>query len=362
MRTLLAALLGALALLCAVILWPFLAALVWAVVLAYVTWPGYRLVRRLCGQRATLAAVLLTILVALGLIGPLSWLAVLLQIQVAEAYQSVLAYGTEGGAALPAFVRKIPWLGELLQRTFDHYASDPQLIRQLIVGWAQRSRTELLGVIGNVGRNLAKFLITLVTVFFLYRHGDRLAVQATRVVGRFFGERLNPYFHAAGAMTRAVVYGLLATALAQGALAGLGYWVAGVQAPILLAVLTALLALIPFGTPVIWVSAGDQRRDARAVSAGHARRARRPGRLRAGGSVCWSRRPRGRHGRMARVAGGACRQSTAIRGALSARIVLRWPSTHRQRSRGRGQLHKRFFASTLGLLSKPGRRRLGQAR
>ena len=244
------------ALLCAVILWPFLTALVWAVVLAYVTWPGYSLMCRLCGQRATLAAAVLTVLVALSLIGPLSWLALLLQIQAAEAYQAVLAYGTEGGATLPVFVRRIPWLGELMQRTFDQYAADPQLIRQLLIDWAQRSRTELLGVIGNVGRNLVKFLITLVTVFFLYRHGDRLVVQATRVVGRFFGERLDPYFHAAGAMTRAVVYGLLATALAPGALAGLGYWVAGVQAPILLAVLTALLALIPFGTPIIWVSVG----------------------------------------------------------------------------------------------------------
>lgn len=81
-RTLLAGLLGALALLCAVILRPFLTALVWAAVLAYVTWPGYSLVRRLCRQRATLAAAVLTALVALSLIGPLSWLALLLQIGV----------------------------------------------------------------------------------------------------------------------------------------------------------------------------------------------------------------------------------------------------------------------------------------
>ncbi|MEA3276350.1 MAG: AI-2E family transporter, partial [Pseudomonadota bacterium] len=46
------------------------------------------------------------------------------------------------------------------------------------------------------------------------------------------------------------------TALAQGALAGLGYWVAGAGAPVLLGALTALLALVPFGAPLVWGSVG----------------------------------------------------------------------------------------------------------
>lgn len=255
-RILLVCLLGALTLLCVVILRPFLTALVWAVVLAYVTWPSHIRVRQLCRHRSTLAAALLTFLVAFSLIGPFCWLALLLQDQVADTYQALLTCRAEGGAVLPAFLRKIPWLGDVVQRTFERYAADPLLIRQLLIDWAQRSRAELLGVIGDAGRNFAKLLITVVTVFFLYRDGDHLVQQASRVVSRFFGDRLSQYFHAAGAMTRAVVYGLLATALAQGALAGLGYWVAGLQAPILLAVLTALLALIPFGAPIIWGSTG----------------------------------------------------------------------------------------------------------
>ena len=53
-----------------------------------------------------------------------------------------------------------------------------------------------------------------------------------------------------------MVYGLVLTALAQGLLAGLGYWAAGVRSPALLAVVTALIALIPFGTPFVWGSIG----------------------------------------------------------------------------------------------------------
>ena len=43
--------------------------------------------------------------------------------------------------------------------------------------------------------------------------------------------------------TKAVVYGIVLTALVQGVLAGLGYWVAGLQAPVLLGALTGLIAL-----------------------------------------------------------------------------------------------------------------------
>ena len=149
-RTLLGCLLGALALLCAVVLQPFVTALVWAAVLAYVTWPGYRVVRRLCRQRSTLAASLMTLLIALCCSDP-SWLAILLQDQIGDAYQAVRSYGLAGGDALPAFLRKIPWLGDVIQRAVNRYAADPLLMRQLLVNWAQRSRTELLGLIGNVG-------------------------------------------------------------------------------------------------------------------------------------------------------------------------------------------------------------------
>ena len=63
--------------------------------------------------------------------------------------------------------------------------------------------------------------------------------------------RLSATLHA-----RRVVYGLLLAAFAQGLLAGLGYWVAGVNAPAFWGAATALIALIPFGAPLIWVSIG----------------------------------------------------------------------------------------------------------
>ena len=77
-----------------------------------------------------------------------------------------------------------------------------------------------------------------------------------RVVERFFARRLDRYLEAAGAMLKAAIFGLLVTAIVQGAIAGVGFAVFGVEAPVLLGVLTAVASIIPVvGTFLIWGSA-----------------------------------------------------------------------------------------------------------
>jgi predicted PurR-regulated permease PerM len=157
---------------------------------------------------------------------------------------------------LPDILRAIPWLGDWLQENFDHLTSSPAALREQIGEWIDQRTGELLDLLGGVGRNAARLGLALFTVLFLYRDGETVLGQFRQVLGRFVGSRVEAYLAAVGATTRAVVYGLVLTALAQGALAGLGYWVAGVQSPLLMALITTLIALIPFGTPFVWGSIG----------------------------------------------------------------------------------------------------------
>jgi predicted PurR-regulated permease PerM len=90
-------------------------------------------------------------------------------------------------------------------------------------------------------------------LFFLYRHGDSVLAQFRGVATRWLGEAARGYIQAVGVTVRAVVFGIVFTALAQGLLAGLGYWVAGVSAPALWGMVTALVSLIPFVGPVVWI-------------------------------------------------------------------------------------------------------------
>jgi predicted PurR-regulated permease PerM len=108
-------------------------------------------------------------------------------------------------------------------------------------------------LIGGVGRNLTKLVIAMVSLFFMYRDGEEFSAQVHHALQRLFGAaRVQHYIDAVGGTVKAVVYGIVLAALAQATLAGLGYWVAGVPAPLLFAALTFLVGLVPFAIPFMW--------------------------------------------------------------------------------------------------------------
>lgn len=254
-RGLLAVLLGALAWLCIVVLRPFITPIAWAAIIAYVSWPAYRRVERLCRHRPAASALVMTTLVTVVIVAPLLLLGVLVQDEVAGAYRALIAYRT-GAAELPAFLRSWPGLADSVQHAIDQLAGEPAVLRQLVVDWAMDSHDALLGMVGSVGRNVAKFIVALITVFFFYRDGHRLAQQSGAIMAQLFGDRLDRYVRAGTTMARAVVFGFVVTAVAQGTIAGIGYAAVGADAPIALGALTALASIVPVvGTGLVWGTA-----------------------------------------------------------------------------------------------------------
>lgn len=255
-RGLLIALAGALALLCLFVLRPFLSSMLWAATLAYVTWPVYCRLPAPLQRVPTAAALLMTLVVAAVVVLPLFWLLVLVQRELFDAYRQFTFYLGQGPHALPTSVRSVPWLGAWLQEALDRYASDPTMLAREIADTLKGWRGELGALLGGVARNLGKLLITSLTLFFFYRDGAALVQQLRRVARRLFNDQLNRFAYSAGLMTRALVYGTLVTALAQGLIAALGYWIFGLQAPALLGALTGVLSAAPsLGTAFVWVPA-----------------------------------------------------------------------------------------------------------
>ncbi len=234
------------------VLSPFLAALAWAGILAYVTWPLHvRLCRRLPG-RDSLAALLMTLGVAATLLLPLAWVMFTLAGDVAAVSASFKQLATQGLPPLPAGILAWPG-GEWLAEQYRRVQADPAWVRAQVAALGLTDVASLKVVLGGVGRNVAKFGLAVFALFFLYRHGDSVLVQFRGVATRWLGDSARGYILAVGVTVRAVVFGIVLTALAQGVLAGLGYWVAGVSAPVLWGVITALVSLIPFVGPVVWI-------------------------------------------------------------------------------------------------------------
>ena len=255
-RIILVVLLSALAVGALVVLAPFIVPVAWAAVLAYTTWPLHARIVSWCGGRVGVSAGLMTLLLVFVFVAPLFLIVMLMQVEVKAAYASVIASLHRGPLVVPEVVRSLPFLGEWVQQWVDTVSRDPVASAAMLGQWLEARGGEVMHLLGGAGRNAVKFALSLLTVFFLYCHGESLLDQMRRVLHRAIGARVDHYLVAVGATTRAVVFGLVLTALAQGTLAGVGYAVAGVSAPVLLGALTALLALLPFGAPLVWLPIG----------------------------------------------------------------------------------------------------------
>ncbi|MGH8207831.1 MAG: AI-2E family transporter [Steroidobacteraceae bacterium] len=253
-RLLLAAAAVALALACVLVLWSFIAPILWAIVLAYASWPLYRRLRTLLRGLNPAAALLMTVIIGCLVVLPVLYILVLVQSELVSAYKGLSGYLAHGPPQLPAFIRRVPWLGSRAQDALQRFVANPAVLAQQAGTWMLSWASRFGSLVGSVGRNLVKLSLTLLTLFFFFRDGEMIVMQARRVLRRFFTNRLDAYLVLAGLMTRAVVYGLVVTAVAQGAIAGIGYAVIGLTAPVLLGVLTGILSIVPLvGTAIVWV-------------------------------------------------------------------------------------------------------------
>lgn len=232
----------------------FVVPLAWAAILAYISWPLHLRISGPLRGRKTLAALCTTLLLSALIVAPLVWIAFLLQAEIVEVYGK-LPYWLEQKPAVPGIAARIPFLGAELERLLAPFEDLRALLHERAMPWLRRGSAWLPGMLGDVGYHLAMLGFSLLTLFFLYRDGPDVHRQASRVLRRILGARLEGYMAATKSTLKAVVYGIVLTAIAQGGIAGLGYWATGVGAPILLSLITMCFALIPFGTPLVWGAA-----------------------------------------------------------------------------------------------------------
>lgn len=230
----------------------FIVPVAWAVILTYVSWPLNQRMRALLGRHVNTSALLMTLLLAGAFAVPVVWVVAMLRAEVASVYPAVVGYLGRGPGALPPYIAKIPWLGSEIEHLLRLAVDDPTALRAHVLDLVKPWADQTLGVLEDLGRTVFKFLFALLTAFFLYRDGEPLQKQWRQLFLGLLGPRALGYLQAIAGTTRAVLYGLIVTALIQGAVAGVGYWGAGVEAPVLLGVVTVIAALVPFGAPVVW--------------------------------------------------------------------------------------------------------------
>lgn len=248
---------GALALLvigCALVLRPFLSALLWAAVICFSTWPVFTRCERALGGRRGLAAVVMTLLVAVVLVAPFAVMIAAL----AESIGSVVAASADilaqGPPMPPPWVAALPVVGEHLAAYWLSLAYNaPAFIIEVKKLFGPATDIAVAGgtvaVIGFLDLVMSVFI-----AFLFYRHGWQMAAYVRDIAERFAGPRARRLLKVVGATVTGVVYGLIGTAFAQAGLAAIGFWIAGVPHALLLGFLTFVLSFVPVGPPLVWAS------------------------------------------------------------------------------------------------------------
>ncbi len=226
----------------ALVVAPYLNYVLLAVILAYILYPGQRLLERYVSS--TVAAFALVLVAILVILLPILYL---LSIAIREALQVVAAIqeGTIGPDAIEGRLADVGYGVELE----DLYAAYQEPIATGLQGLA----TGAVGIVGGIPELLIGLTVTLFVLFSLLRDGERLVAWVCRVTPLRPAVQTELLAELDRLMWASVVGNVVVAAI-QAVLLGAGLSVLGVPAVAFLTVATFVLALLPLvGAFGVWV-------------------------------------------------------------------------------------------------------------
>ena len=235
--------------------WPFLKPLLLGALLAGLFHPLYRCITRLLGGRQSLGAgVTLLVLLVLGL-GPISvFLGIVVQQALTVSDQAIPWLSQHLGAASTSNIHD--WLVQRFPALAEYMPSQEQLLQQ--VGTAAKTAGAfLVGFASRMTVTTAAFLLNLFVMlyamFFFFKDGHKILERIFYYLP-LSDEDERSMLARFTSITRATVKGTLVIGVIQGTLAGVAFWVAGIDGAALWGTIMTILAIIPgIGAPLVWV-------------------------------------------------------------------------------------------------------------
>lgn len=219
------------------LLWPYRGPVVFALVVAFLAHPLYTRLARALPKRWMAASVVL-LLVGILLLAPLALLTGLL---VREAQGALGSLSATGGTAV---------FSDLLTRVGVDAARADALVEEGRVRAAAFLQDLAVPALSGTLDILLAAVIFFILLYFALVDGARLVrwLQRLSPLDERPHRRL---LEGAGERVKALVWGSLLIALAEGVLAGLGWWLLGMPSPILWGSVMTIMAVIPIVGPFV---------------------------------------------------------------------------------------------------------------
>jgi predicted PurR-regulated permease PerM len=235
--------------LCWLMLRPFLGVLAWAIVLVIVFYPVHKKIASRIGRRS-LSALVSCVLVVLVFVLPLTMLVVAVIQELTKVVPNLPTNLSELLSQQPAI------LGRLSQWMQARLGIDILGLQDFFIQQFRNLSESLLGasfsLVGNIVTSIVKAFFVIFTMYYLFRDSDKIVNKLPDALP-LSREQSEALISRTQQVVSASVYGVVTIAALQGLLAGLAYWILGIPSPVLWAVLTAFVCMIPIaGSFLVW--------------------------------------------------------------------------------------------------------------
>jgi predicted PurR-regulated permease PerM len=235
-----------------ILLLPFLTIGIWAAVLAVALYPVFAWMARRLGGRRRLAAVLITVLSLLVVIGPATWLALDL-VESLRMISDRIDLSTWALPAPPASVKGWPLIGDTVYQFWDLASTNLKEALAKIVPQLKPLGAVLLGIAADAGTGILKFFAAIVVAGFLFAPAPAIIEAVKKFLRRLVPERGEEFANLAGATIRAVSRGVIGISVLQALLAGIGLMIAGVPAASVITSAVLIFGIIQIGPAIVLV-------------------------------------------------------------------------------------------------------------
>jgi predicted PurR-regulated permease PerM len=233
----------------------FLPALAWTVIFGIALLPSFRRVaKRWPRHQRELLPALFVLGVVLVFVVPVIMIAVPLASDAHDA-QQFLSQMEQNGVAPPDFLNHLPDGAKLTALWQDHLGQ-PGQVSALTKGAIHGGGATAAKLGKETVHRLVLLGFMLLGLFFLLRDAESVVEQVQVGSRRAFGPAGEDIGRQIISSIHGTVNGLVLVGLGEGVLLGVAYLVAGVPHPALFGLLTAILAMVPFGATVAVVVVG----------------------------------------------------------------------------------------------------------
>lgn len=235
---------------CHLVLRPFYSEIFLALVLSIVFYPAYEWLEAKT-RRPGLSAWLMTLGTGVLFLLPVTMLGIAISNEMTNVMGKLNSSIGPSGS--------FEWLDRALEFVSSKLGWETSqakdYLQSRLAGMSAAFFNQAVRSLQGIGSWIFSVIVTLVTMYFLFRNGARLVNDSkswlplpTQVTEQLYSETRTLMF--------ANVYGVIAVAVGQGTLTAIGFWISGLPSALFWGSIAALLSVLPFvGAGIVWLPA-----------------------------------------------------------------------------------------------------------